>query len=231
MRTIRTVLPAILLVFALLLPAFVQAQDPGAKQNMIRGGFYLKLGAVLPIGTYAAGQTITPGTTTKSSSTLYYLPAKIGGAMDLGYLIYIGPAFANKFLRAGIDATFLSFWFNSTKPVDPSKPAYHWYYYAGQKFGPLITINPIDRFMIDLSWKINANVAYFEGEWDSFDGTYSKFGMNFFQQEVSLGLRYSIIAMQFQYSFGKMVYDNFDSSRKKQVIRADNIRIMIGFKF
>ncbi len=219
---------ATLLLITLLLPARGQEVKP----NLIRGGFYLKLGAVIPVGAYAAGQKIIPGTTTKSSSSLYYLPAKIGGAMDMGYLIYIGPAFANKILRAGIDATFLSFWFNSAKPeIDPSKPAYHWYYYVGQKFGPLITINPVDRFMIDLSWKINANVAYFEGEWDSYDGTYSKFGMNFFQQEVSMALRYSVIAMQIQYSFGSMVYDNFDSSRKKQKIRADNIRIMIGFKF
>ncbi|MEI6456873.1 MAG: hypothetical protein WCO93_11345 [bacterium] len=227
MKRLLTFLLTTLLLFSFLFPADGQE----AKSNRIKGGFYLKLGAVIPVGAYAAGQIIIPGVSTKSSSTLSYLPAKIGGALDLGYLIYIGPAFANKFLRAGIDATFLSFWFNSTKPVDPSKPAYHWYYYVGQKFGPLITINPIDRLMIDLSWKINANVAYSEGEWDSYQGSYSKFGMNFFQQEVSLGIRYSLIAMQFQYSFGNMVYNDFDNSRKKQKIRADNIRIMIGFQF
>ena len=32
--------------------------------------------------------------------------------MDMGFLIYIGPAFAGKYLRAGIDATFITFWFN-----------------------------------------------------------------------------------------------------------------------
>jgi len=220
------------LIILLIFNSVIATQGQEEKSNFIRGGFYLKFGAVLPIGNFAAGQKVSVGSGIKSSNSLEYLPAKIGGALDLGYLIYIGPAFANKFLRAGIDATFLSVWFNSTKPIDPSKPAYHWYYFLGQKFGPLITINPIDRLMIDLSWKLNANVAYFEGEWQSLPGSsFSKYGMNFLQQEVSLGLRYRIIAFSFQYNFGKMTYDNFDSSRPKQVINVNTIRILIGFKF
>jgi len=220
-------------LIALLILNFVApAQNQEEKPNFIKGGFYFKLGAVLPIGTYAAGQqvSLTPGI--KSSGGLVYLPAKIGGALDMGYLIYIGPAFANNFLRAGIDATFLSFWFNSTKPVNKEKVANHYYYFVGQKFGPLLTINPVDRLMIDLSWKLNANFGYFWGEWENLPGSsYSKYGIDFLQQEISLGLRYRIIAFSFSYNFGKMTYDNFDSSRPDQTIGVNTIRIMMGFKF
>jgi len=205
------------------LPALGQEGKP----NLIKGGFYLKLGAALPVGNYAKGQyVIMP-----SANTLAYLPAKIGAVLDVGTLIYIGPAFANKFLRAGIDATFLSINFNSTQPYNPEKKAYHFYYFVGQKFGPVITINPIDRLMIDLSWKLNMNISYFEGEWDNYSGEYSKYGVDFVQQEISLGLRYSLMVFSLQYNFGNMKYDNFNSSRTKQIIDVSTIRILVGVKF
>jgi len=226
----RNLIFCLILVFVLNFIISTQAQE--GKPDFIKSGFYLKLGAVLPVGKYAAGQKVTLGDGLKSSNSLEYLPAKIGGAMDMGYLIYIGPSFANNILRAGIDATFLSFWFNSTKPVSQSSPANHYYYFIGQKFGPLITINPVDRLMIDLSWKLNANFGYFEGEWESLPGSsFSKYGADFVQQEISLGLRYRIIVFSFSYNFGKMTYDNFDKSRPKQTIDVNTVRIMIGFKF
>jgi len=206
------------------------ARGQEGKPNRIHGGVYLKLGAVIPVGTYAAGQDVMM-TTGSGLYPLCYLPAKIGAALDMGTLIYIGPAFANKFLRAGIDATFLTISFNSTNPYDPGKKAAHYYYFVGQKFGPVITVNPIDRLMIDLSWKLNANASFFEGEWDDFEGEYSKYGMDFIQQEISLTVRYSIMAFSFQYNYGNMKYNNFTSSRQKQIIDLSTIRILIGIKF
>lgn len=222
----------IALIVLLFLNSVITAQGQEERANRIKGGFYLKLGAVFPVGNFAAGQQVKLPTDVKSSGTLEYLPAKIGAALDMGYLIYIGPAFANNFFRAGIDATFLCFWFNSTQPCDPNKPANHYYYFGGQKFGPLITINPVDRLMIDLSWKLNANFSYYYGEWENLSGsTYSKYGVDFLQQEISLGMRYRIIVISFQYNFGKIKYDNLKSSRAKQVIDVNTFRIMIGFKF
>ena len=133
--------------------------------NRIKPGFYIKLGPTFPIGTYAKGVTLkAPKLADSSVSSHYpskYLPASMGAAMDLGFLIYIGPAFANNHIRLGIDATFISFWFNSIKADSISGPkSQYWYYFVGQKFGPVISVCPIDRLVIDLSYKLNAYVAY-----------------------------------------------------------------------
>ena len=98
-----------LLLLTLFLPFVLKAQD--VKPNSIKSGFYILLGPVFPVGEYATGQTITfhpKDHALPYPQKLTYLPAKMGAAMDMGYLIYIGPAFANNILRAGIDATFLS---------------------------------------------------------------------------------------------------------------------------
>ena len=188
------------------------------------------------MGKYAQYQhlDITNPTIIPHNYTLDYLPAKIGGALDLGFLIYIGPAFANHFMRAGIDATFLSFWLNSSNPVINNSNRYeHYYYFAGQKFGPVITVNPVDRLMIDVSFKLDANVGYHYDEWkdvDLVDAQYSKYGINLLNKELSLGIRYSIMVFSFQYNFGKMTYDNFDSKRPDQKIQIDTFRILFGLK-
>ena len=202
------------------------------KKNYIKGGFYMGLGPVFPVGKYAEGQRVQIVSGSQTLQGLSYLPAKIGAGLDMGFLIYFGPSFANKILRAGLDATFLSFWYNSTKPDDPNNSYEHYYYYGGQKFGPLITINPVDRLMIDISYKLNANFAYHFDEWhDLLNADYSKYGMNMFQNEVSLSIRYLVMRFSVLYSFGNMKFDNFDDARPGQTIEANNVRIMIGLKF
>lgn len=210
-----------------------KAQDDAMKRdNFIRSGFYLKLGPVFPVGSYALGQTAPVISNLKSTNDLPYQPAKTGAAIDLGYLIYLGPAFANNYLRAGIDVTFLNFWFNSTSPVDESNRWKHYYYNVGQKIGPLFTINPVDRLMIDLSYKLNANLAVYYGEWGDFSASqFSNYGIDFFHQEVSMSLRYRVMVLSFQYNFGTISYDNLKKERADQTINADTFRILFGVKF
>lgn len=223
----------LLLLSALLIPVAMKAQEEETwqRKNRINSGFYLSLGPVIPVGNYALGQKVYATSGPQAITGLYYLPAKIGGAFDLGFLIYFGPAFANNHLRAGLDATFLSLWFNSTKPVDPNQPTDHYYWYGGQKFGPVFTINPVDRLMIDLFYKINANFAYHFGEWKGIsESGYSKYGMNFFQNEIGMNIRYSVMLFSAQYSFGNMTYNNFDKDRPGQTIETAVFKIMIGIK-
>ena len=86
--------------------------------------------------------------------------------------------------------------------------------------------------MIDISYKINANIAYHYDEWTGIpDANFSKYGANLLQNELSLSIRYIIMKFSIQYSFGKMKYNNFDNSRPNQTIQTDNLRIMVGFKF
>ena len=98
-------------------PAPVIIQKERAPSS-INSGLYIKLGPSFPIGNFALGQTFYDQVTnsSRSSSTtskkVIFFPAKMGGAMDMGYLIYIGPAFAGNHLRAGIDASFIAFSFN-----------------------------------------------------------------------------------------------------------------------
>lgn len=198
------------------------AQDqPQLRPKNIKSGFYLRMGPVFAVGKYAEGQTVATkvnGVTEIST----FLPAKIGGALDFGYLIYIAPAFANNMLRAGIDASFLTTSFNTTDPNVSEKKYKYWYYYVGQKFGPVITINPIDRLMVDLSYKINAYMVY---------SNTNGWGQNIFQNEVSMNIRYSIMMFSFQYNFGKANFNAFEKSNPDRFIENNTIRILIGLKF
>lgn len=222
----------IFVLFLLILPHLSYAQIE--RPDLIKGGFYLKLGVVFPMYKFAQYQhlNITNPIITPQKYTLDYLPAKIGGSMDMGYLIYLGPSFANKFLRAGIDATFLSFWYNPSSPIDNQSKYEHFYYFIGQKFGPVITVNPIDKLMIDVSYKLNFNFGYHYDEWESLaDAQYAKYGKESLYQEVSLSLRYRIMIFSFLYNFGNMTYDNLDDKRLDQKIQTNTFRIMFGLKF
>ena len=222
------------------------------RPAVIHSGFYIKLGAAFPTGSFKSGQTLpiknmVMTVPTDQQYDLSYLPAKIGPAMDLGFLIYIGPSFANNYVRCGIDATFLSIWYNSSNPVLNLNSRYeHFYYFGGQKYGPIVTVNPIDKLLIDISYKINPNFGYHFDEWNDpnyqqgspynhkgplADAQYAKFGISLWSQEFSMNIRYKIMLFGFEYNFGTMTYDNFDSNRPKQKIDVKTTRIMIGFKF
>ena len=143
--------------------------------------------------------------------------------MSLGYLIYIAPAVANNILRFGIDATFLDIWFATASPFPGSdkKTAEVWYYFVGQKFGPLITINPVDKLMIDLSYKLNANLSWHD----------NYFGAHILGQEIMMNIRYRVFLLSFMYNFGTINYNGLDRSHPDQVIDITTFRVLLGFKF
>jgi hypothetical protein len=162
-----------------------------------------------------------------------YYPAKMGIAMDMGFLIYIGPAFAGNHLRAGIDASFIAFSYNPAADLPDtisSGSKYNfWYYYLGQKFGPVISIRPVDRLVIDLSYKLNAYAAFIQHP----IGTKfnNEFGSNLTQNEISMNIRYAIILFSFQYNFGQTSYNNFNKDNPMHKIENNTYRIMVGFIF
>lgn len=206
--------------------------------NHIKSGFYIKIGPTYPIGNFKLGQTLidlvsssSKSTVTKTRSVIYY-PGKMGLAMDLGFLIYIGPSFARNHLRAGLDASFIAFSFNPVSNLPDSasgSKSNYWYYYLGQKFGPVLSICPVDRLVIDLSYKLNAYAAFVQHP----IGTAMKneFGKNLTQNEVSINIRYAIILFSFEYNFGKTSFNNFNNSNPMHTVDNDTFRIMIGFKF
>jgi hypothetical protein len=210
-------------------PTQVQTQKPEFQQkemiNHINSGFYIKFGGSIPMGEFA-NQHNNIYHYQNGRDTVKFNQAKFGGALEFGFLIYLGPAFAHNHLRAGIDATFFAISFNPTDQTLPpntsaSKKMDYWYYFGGQKFGPLLTINPIDHLMIDLSYKINASASWYNSMW----------GMNLALNEVSLGIRYRVILFAFQYNWGKMKYTyNYDDNPKYQV-DVTTMRVLIGFKF
>jgi hypothetical protein len=197
------------------------------EPNRINSGFYMKLGPVFPLGNYAAGQILTDKNPT--DHPVYY-PAKMGAALDMGFLIYFGPAFANNHMRVGLDATFFSFTFNSIRSdtTEGSKTKY-WYYYGGQKFGPVISVCPVDKLILDLSYKLNAYVAYLH---HIVRGKYNdEWGMNLFQNEISMNIRYSVMLFSFQYNWGQVTYDDFDGTKPDHKVDNTTFRFLVGLKF
>jgi hypothetical protein len=223
----------LLFVCALITPFLLTAQEATGRPNHIHGGFYLKLGPVFPTGDYAKGQSVPFVNLNPPVTQLSYLPAKAGAAMDLGFLIYFGPSFANNYLRAGLDATFLSTWFNSTKPPSDNNKIEKYYSFIGQKFGPVITLNPINRLMLDFSYKINANFGYHDelDGWPLSDSQTSEYGYNLFSNEVSLGIRYSILLFSLEYNFGTMNYNDGKKDNQDQEIDVNTFRLLFGLKF
>jgi hypothetical protein len=210
--------------------------EPAAASNLtktvfnpLRSGFYLKLGPSFPVGNYAAGQTIYDTASPAPKGAIYY-PAKIGGAMDIGFLIYFGPPVANNHLRFGLDATFVAFNFNSITVDTIATPrTKYWYYYLGQKFGPVISVCPVDKLVIDFSYKLNAYVAYLH---HIVRGKYNdEWGKNLFQSEVSMNIRYSVMLISFQYNFGQCTYDDFDKLKPQHKVDNSTFRFLVGFKF
>ena len=221
----RTIISLILILFSLSAITFAQEQpsySKSSKPNYIRGGFALKFGPVFPIGNFSTGQ-IVPDFTIPPTTPITFLPAKIGGNLSLGYLIYIGPAVANNILRFGIDASFLDIWFASASPVAGSdkKTAEVYYWFVGQKFGPLITVNPVDKFMIDLSYKINANLSWHNNYW----------GSEILGQEIMMNLRYRLFMLSFMYNFGTINYNGLDKGNPDRVVDVTTFRVLLGFKF
>jgi hypothetical protein len=224
------------LMIVMLFPLILSAQEPvEPRTNYIKSGFYLKLGPVFPMGDYASGQYVYPFYTGDLGQyTLYYSPAKIGAAMDMGFLIYLGPAFANSFFRIGIDATFLSIWFNSITTLTPDNKIEKYYTFAGQKFGPVISLNPVDRLILDISYKLNANFGHhdeLDGWYPLLDSQTSEYGYNLVGNEVSLAIRYRLIVLSLQYNFSSMNYNNFDNTNQDQDISTNTFRLLFGVKF
>lgn len=198
---------------------------PQSIKNNIHSGFYLKVGGSFAVGKFASTSTYYYNYKTYKDTITYY-KAKIGPALELGWLIYIGPAFAGNHIRAGIDATFLTMSFNPTDPllapdVSASKKLEYYYYFAGQKFGPLLTINPVDYLMIDLSYKLNATAAWYHSMW----------GSSYTLNEVSLGLRYRVMLFAFQYNWGKVKFTYNQGDNPQYWVDYSTFRIIMGLKF
>jgi len=211
-------------IFICLSHILMAQEESVSVPNYIRGGFYLRVGPVIPVETYSEGQKVS-GFTGTIPDTLYFPPAKLGAGMDLGFLIYFGPSFANKKIRIGMDASFFSSSFNGseyTTMTNDSEDRYkYWYYYVGQKFGPLITINPVDRLMIDLSFKLNAFVSWHNDTW----------GHNILQKEAGLNIRYRVMMFSFMYNFGHVNYNDFSGANSDRNVENNTIRVMFGVKF
>ncbi len=196
---------------------------PPSRSNHIKGGFYMKFGPSFPVGSFNAVQYSIDERPLLNDTLKQFERAKPGICGDFGYLIYIGPSFANHFLRAGIDATFFSGGFNTSHHVYTSgeQKSDYYYFFAGQKFGPVITVNPVDRLMIDLSWKLCFAASEYNDDW----------GYNMTLQEISMGIRYRIIAFSLNYQMGKIDYNDFNKNNPEQWADVNMVKVMVGLKF
>ncbi|MEI8006364.1 MAG: hypothetical protein WCI48_09155, partial [Bacteroidota bacterium] len=78
-------------------PAQVQPLQPQTPQkampNHITSGFYLKLGGSFPMGNFTNNQKFTYTDNTNTQRSLTFNHGKFGGVLEMGFLIYLGPAF------------------------------------------------------------------------------------------------------------------------------------------
>ena len=203
---------------------YSQEQDHSASHpNSIKSGFYMKFGPSFPMGNFKGTQYVIDYSTMPDDTVKTFDQPKVGFFGDLGYLIYLGPAFAKNYLRAGIDATFLSGGFNPShhEMQDGENKINYYYFFGGQKFGPVITVNPVDRLMIDLSWKLGFYAAGYNDDW----------GYTMAMQEIMMGIRYRILAFSINYQLGKIDYNDFNKDNDERWADLYSLKIMIGLKF
>lgn len=205
----------------MLYPVFSYSQG-GLAHADIRSGFYIKAGPSFPLGTFKSGNIFAGNGTPGQESV--FMASKTGPAMDLGFMIFIGPSFAKHFLRVGLDLTFLTINYQAAAVPDSLSGKDKWnmhYYFAGNKIGPMITINPIDRLMIDLSYKLNGYIAHcYDNEW----------GKSYTQNEVELSVRYRFLILSCQYNWGKTKFNIFDKDKPVYDLPTNTFRILFGFK-
>ena len=213
---------ALLVILAFVIIDAQGQSTPGIRSGNFNSGFYMKLGPSFPMKDFKETRYVTadnnPFDTLKTFES-----GKTGLFVDFGYLIYIGPSFANHILRAGIDADFLSVGYHPSHHVytgDEKKIDYY-YFFAGQKFGPMITVNPIDNLMIDLSYKIGYTGSGFDDDW----------GIDLSSQELSLGIRYRLIAFSINYDMQNINYNDFDDENPDLIHDQRMLKLMVGFKF
>jgi len=168
------------------------------SQNKIRSGFYLRVGSVFPTGDYAKDNYI-----------------KTGGTFEMGSHFYTGPAFFNNRWRIGIDVTYLNFWLNPTEEDNTE----YWFWYLGQKAGPIITYNPVNNIRLDFGFRLSPIVGL-TGE-----DTYGRH----VNEEFIFNFRYRLLMLSFQYDPGKINYTNFNN--EKNMMDNSTFRILIGLKF
>ena len=202
--------------------SFSEAQEQGQEQKQeqkeskkpmeINTGFYMRLGPVFPLGNYNLGQRYYDQDVhrwIKSDE------AKIGATAELGSHFYTGPSFANHYLRVGIDVTYANLWFT---PTDEKNVKY-WYWYFGQKVGPIITVSIPGGVMFDFGFKLSPVVGYTDNVWG-----------RHVNEEIIMNIKFHLLLCSFQYCLGKMNYTNFTGKGDNDFREIQTFRILLGMK-
>jgi hypothetical protein len=75
--------------------------------------------------------------------------------------------------------------------------------------------------MLDFSWKLCFNASEYDDDW----------GQTMKQQEISMGIRYRIIAFSINYQVGRINYNDFSKDNPEKWADINMIKIMVGLKF
>lgn len=134
------------------------------KNGVFDNAFYMRIGG----GTALKGLGNNPNNIAASRSLRY---------SEIGTLFYIGNSFANKKMRVGIDVTYSSTILdkNDLKGSSLSFSLYGGgssaassYVATGPKIGPVISINPTNKIIIDVYTKFYTSIS------DFYSGTYER---------------------------------------------------------
>jgi len=189
------------------------AQDDKKEPMDISNGFYMRWGPVFPLGNYSLGQPYETGDEYGFYEG-YFNAAKIGISCEIGSHIYTGPSFANKYLRVGIDITYLNLWFN---PNDASD-ATNWYWFAGQKAGPILTLSIPGGVMFDFGFKLSPIVGLTNDTWG-----------RHLNQEIIMNFKFHMLQLSMQYCLGKINYTDFNEHTN--IVDIPTFRLLLGMKF
>jgi len=201
-------------------------------ENYLKPGFYLRISGVMPVGEFKTYKQFDDQDVESPFFFRYFDKARLGPSLDMGFLIYLGPPFAQNKLRAGIDATFLSVWYNPSKSLDGGyvndstyipgdrTGAKYWYASAGQRFGALFSYNPVDRLIIDLHFQIGTHLSRYEDYW----------GYYLPDVIVGINMRYRVMMFTLEYYRGKTNFNGFDKENPDYFIRTDSFRFGFGVK-
>jgi hypothetical protein len=182
---------------------------PLKSDEVFDNAFYIKFGIAQPKGAFG-GEIRGDADPTIPYQGLDNMGVKNGAAFEMGTIFYLNLPIP-EMLKAGIDFTFLDFAIN---PVDWTTAGGDFEYvemdpmlFAGAKIGPVFSVNPVDKLIFDVYYKLApamVRAPYFSYYNNGDDFTIEMPSKFIFNKAFGINMRFHALTLGWESYWGKL---------------------------